>query len=128
MAPSDSSRVRPRIDRLAAAYAAVALAATALAGVLGGVEAALAAALGGGVAAAAQAWLAWRVLRRRVLASDAQGMLRALYWGEAVKLAAVAVMLLVIFRYWPGVPALPLIATFVVLQAVHWCSPLLLER
>lgn len=125
--PTEQGRVEPRLGRLIAAYVAVAGIAVAVAGLLGGAQKAAAAVLGGLAGAVPQAWFAWRVLRRGVLASDAQAMLRAMYLGEGVKLAAVAVILVGIFRYWPAVPALPLLATFVAVQAVHWVAPLLLD-
>jgi len=125
--PTEQGRVQPCLGRLIAAYVAVAGIAVAVAGLLGSATSVAAAALGGLAGVVPQAWFAWRVLRRGVLAGDAQGMLRAMYWGEAVKLAAVAVILVGIFRYWPTVPPLPLLATFVAVQAVHWATPLLLE-
>ena len=54
-------------------------------------------------------------------------MLRAMYVGEAVKLAAIVLVFVGIFRAWPEVPPLPLFLTFVAVQAVHWFAPLLLD-
>jgi F0F1-type ATP synthase assembly protein I len=112
---------------LFAAYAGVAGAAIAIAAGLGGRAQASAALAGAAAAIGPQAWFAWRALRRRVLTADAATMLRAMYLGEAVKLVAIVVILAGIFRYWPDVPALPLLMTFVAVQAVNWVTPLLLE-
>lgn len=97
-----------------------------LAGVLAGPPAAASAALGGTACLLPQAWFAWRVL---VVGrgGDAGRMLRALYWGEAVKLALIAVLLIAIFRTWPAVPPVPLVLGFIAVQAVHWFTPLLLD-
>lgn len=120
------ARSRPRILRLISAQAAVLLAATALAGALGGPPAALSAALGGTACLLPQAWFAWRVLAAAA-GGDAGRMLRAMYRGEAVKLALIAALLVVIFRAWPAVPPVPLILGFIAVQTVHWFTPLLLE-
>ncbi len=125
--PTEKPRVRVRLGRLMLTYAGVAAAAIAIAAGVGGRAQGVAAALGATAALAPQAWFAWRVLRRRVLASDAATMLRAMYFGEAVKLAAIVLILAGIFRYWPAVPPLPLLLTFVAVQAVNLVAPLLLE-
>lgn len=123
----DTTHRRPPVHRLIAVQAAVGAGAAALAGATGGSEAAAAAALGALAALVPQAWFAWRVFRRDVIEGGAATMLRAMYLGEAVKLAAIAVILVGIFRLWPGVPPLPLVLTFVAVQTVHWLAPLLLE-
>lgn len=119
-------RSRPRVLRLIAAQAGVLAAAGTLAGALGGRPAALSALLGGTACLLPQAWFAWRVLGAGH-EGDAGRMLRALYWGEAVKLALVAVLLIAIFRAWPAVPPVPLVLGFIAVQTVHWFAPLLLE-
>lgn len=113
--------------RLIAAQAIVGGGATALVAGAVGPAAALAAALGALAALLPQAWFAWRVFRRGVIEGGAATMLRAMYLGEAIKLAAIAVMFVGIFRLWPAVPPLPLLLTFVAVQTVHWFAPLLLE-
>lgn len=117
---------RPRVLRLLSASAGVLAAAAGIAGVLGGSPAATAAALGGTACLVPQAWFAWRVLIAG-RGGDAGGMLRALYWGEAVKLALIVVLLIAIFRIWPAVPPVPLVLGFIAVQSVHWFTPLLLD-
>lgn len=121
-----SERSRPRVLRLISAQATVLAAAAALAGALAGPPAALAAALGGAACLLPQAWFAWRVLVAGA-EGDAGRMLRALYWGEGVKLALIVVLLIAIFRAWPAVPPVPLVLGFVAVQTVHWFTPLLLD-
>lgn len=120
------SPTRPRIARLVAAEAATAVLATLVAGAFGGSPAALAAALGALSCGLPQAWFAWRALGPGSR-GDASDMLRALYRGEAVKLAAIAVFLIGIFRLWPEVPPLALVFGLIAVQAVHLLAPLLLE-
>lgn len=120
------SRPRPRIGRLVAAQFAVALAATALAGLLADAEAALATGLGALAGWLTHAWFAWRALGP-ASRGDAHTMLRAMYRGEAIKLAAIAVFLVGIFRLWPDVPALALVLGLIAVQVVHLLAPLLLE-
>lgn len=128
MAPQTGSNPgRPPVHRLIAAQAAIAALAVLVSAALGGGAAALAAAAGGLTAVLPQAWFAWRVFRRGVIEGGAGAMLRAMYLGEAVKLAAIAVLFVGIFQAWPEVPPLPLLLTFVAVQAVHWFAPLLLE-
>lgn len=117
---------RPRVLRLLSASAAVLAAAAGVAGVLAGSPAATAAALGGTACLVPQAWFAWRVLIAG-RGGDAGRMLRALYWGEAVKLALIVVLLIAIFRIWPAVPPVPLVLGFIAVQSVHWFTPLLLD-
>lgn len=117
---------RPRVLRLLGASAAVLAAAAGVAGVLAGSPAATAAALGGTACLVPQAWFAWRVLIAG-RGGDAGRMLRALYWGEAVKLALIVVLLIAIFRIWPAVPPVPLVLGFIAVQSVHWFTPLLLD-
>ena len=116
---------RPRIRRLIAAQVVVLALAAGIAGALAGRPAAAAAALGGATCLLPQAWFAYRVLGP---GGDAGQMLRALYLGEATKLAAIVVLLVAIFRAWPDVPLAPLILGFIGVQAVHWFAPILLEN
>lgn len=121
-----SSRPRPRIVRLVTAQFAAGLVATALAGLLAGAQAALATGLGASTGWLTHAWFAWRALGP-ASRGDAHAMLRALYRGEAIKLAAIAVFLVGVFRLWPEVPALALVLGLVAVQVVHLLAPLLLE-
>lgn len=100
--------------------------AVAVASIAGGREAAVAAGLGGLTCVLPQVWFAWRLFA----ADTAQpaSMLGALYIGEGVKLVAIAVAFMAIFRVWPEVPPLPLILAFIAVQSVHWFAPLLLEQ
>lgn len=118
---------RTRVGRLIAAQAAVVVLAAALSGVFAGREHALAGALGGLSCLLPQAWFAWRVFRVAPGGSP-QAMLAAFYQGEVVKVALIVVVLIVVFRAWPEVPPVPLVLTFIAVQAVHWFAPLLLER
>lgn len=120
------SRPRPRIGRLVAAQLAVGLAATALAGLWADAEAALATGLGALAGWLTHAWFAWRALGP-ASRGDAHTMLRAMYRGEAIKLAAIAVFLVGVFRLWPDVPALALVLGLIAVQVVHLLAPLLLE-
>ena len=120
------SRPRPRIARLVAAQLAVGLLATALAALLAGAEAALATGLGACAGWLTHAWFAWRALGP-ASRGDAHTMLRALYRGEAIKLAAIAVFLVGVFRLWPEVPALALVLGLIGVQVVHLLAPLLRE-
>ena len=122
--PGGLGRFR-RVRRLLAAQAAVVFAAVAIAWAAAGREAALAAVLGGLVSLVPQAWFAWRVFAADP--ADPGAMLRALYRGEGIKLAAIALGLVAIFRAWPEVPPLPLILTFIAVQLAHWLAPLLLD-
>jgi ATP synthase protein I len=108
------------------AQAATAVAAAAVAWIAGGESAGMAAALGGLTCLLPQVWFAWRVFA----ADPAQpaAMLGALYVGEGLKLVAIAVAFMAIFRVWPEVPPLPLILAFIAVQTVHWFAPLLLEQ
>jgi ATP synthase protein I len=99
---------------------------TGLAFALGGRNPAAAAALGGLACLLPSAWFAWRVFGADP--SDPNSMLGAMYLGEAVKLAAIALAFAAIFRFWPDVPALPLVLTFIAVQTVHWFAPLLVEQ
>ncbi len=120
------TRPRPRIARLVAAQFAAGLIATALAGLLAGAQAALATGLGALAGWLTHGWCAWRALGP-ASRGDAHTMLRALYRGEAIKLAAIAVFLVGVFRLWPGVPALALVLGLIAVQVVHLLAPLLLE-
>lgn len=115
-----------RVRRLLAAQAGVAALGTGLAFALGGRNPAAAAALGGLACLLPSAWFAWRVFGADP--SDPNSMLGAMYLGEAVKLAAIALAFAAIFRFWPDVPALPLVLTFIAVQTVHWFAPLLVEQ
>lgn len=123
---SDSPGRLRRVRRLLAAQAGVAGIATAIAFAIDGEIAAAAAALGGLTCLLPGAWFAWRVFGADP--SDPNAMLRALYRGEGVKLAAIAVAFVAIFRGWPDVPPAPLVLTFIAVQTVHWFAPLLLEQ
>ena len=127
-APQSASRPGRfrRIRRLLAAQAGVAGLAVAIACAVDGQAAATAAALGGLTCLLPGAWFAWRVFGAD--SSDPDAMLRALYRGEGVKLAAIAVAFAAIFRGWPEVPPAPLVLTFIAVQTVHWFAPLLLEQ
>lgn len=118
---------RRRVGRLVAAQAGVIALAVAFSAALAGREPALASLLGGLSCLLPQAWFAWRVFRVTP-GSSPQAMLAAFYQGEMVKLALIVVVLIVIFRAWPEVPPVPLVLTFIAVQAVHWFAPLLLER
>ncbi|MEX0607130.1 MAG: ATP synthase subunit I [Halofilum sp. (in: g-proteobacteria)] len=124
--PSQHPPTRPRIGRLIAAQFAVGALATGSAGVLAGSAAALAAGLGALSCALPQSWFAWRALGPRSR-GDVHTMLRALYRGEAVKLAAIAVFLIGIFRLWPELPPLALVSGLISVQVVNLLTPLLLE-
>lgn len=123
--PGNKARRGPGIRRLVAAQAAVAALAVGAAWVSGGGEAGRGALAGGLVALVPQAWFAWRVFAADP--NDPGAMLRALYRGEGIKLAAIALALVAIFRAWPEVPPLPLILAFIAVQSVHWFAPLLLD-
>lgn len=120
------SRSQPRIVRLVAAQFAVGLIATALSALLAGAQAALATGLGAFASWLTHAWFAWRALGP-ASRGDAHTMLRALYRGEAIKLAAIAVFLVGVFRLWPEVPALALVLGLIAVQVVHLLAPLLIE-
>lgn len=126
-APQSASpgRLR-RVRRLLAGQAVVAALATGVAYALDGSNASAAAALGALTCLAPNAWFAWRVFAAD--SSDPGAMLRALYLGEGVKLAAIAVAFTAIFRSWPEVPPAPLMLSFIAVQTVHWFAPLLLEQ
>ncbi len=115
-----------RIRRLLAAQAGVAAVAAGIAFALAGAAAAGAAALGGLTCLLPAAWFAWRVFGADP--SDPNAMLRALYRGEGIKLAAIALAFAAIFEGWPQVPPAPLVLTFIAVQTVHWFAPLLLEQ
>lgn len=115
---------RPGIRRLVAAQGVVLVVAAGIASAIAGWTGGLAAALGGATCLLPQAWFAYRVLGP---GGDAGQMLRALYLGEATKLATIVVVLVVIYRAWPDVPLAPLILGFIAVQAVHWFAPILLE-
>ncbi|WP_175443126.1 ATP synthase subunit I [Halofilum ochraceum] len=123
--PSGASRLRP-VRRLLLAQAGTGAVAAGIAWLAGGDKAALAAALGGLTCLLAQVWFAWRVFAADPAKPAA--MLGALYIGEGVKLASIAVAFMAIFRVWPEVPPLPLILAFIAVQTVHWFAPLLLEQ
>lgn len=121
---------RPRIGRLIAAHVAAGAFATAIAGALAGGESALAAALGAGCFLLPQAYFVWRALglpTRGAESKDPGVMLGALYRGEAIKLAGIAVLLVGVYRLWPEVPPLALVLGFIAVQSVHWFAPLLLD-
>lgn len=119
-----TSGARHRLGRLILAQAGACAAAVAIAWVLGGRSAALAAALGGLSCLIPSAWFAARVFAAE--RSEPGAMLRALYWGEGVKLVGIALLLVGIFRLWPQVPAPALIMGLIAVQAAHWFAPLLL--
>jgi len=119
-----ASRLRP-VRRLLWAQAGMAALAAAIAGAAGGPPAALAAVLGGLTCLVPQVWFAWRVFAADP--GQPAAMLGALYVGEGLKLVAIAVAFVAIFRVWPAVPPLPLILAFIAVQTVHWFAPLLLE-
>lgn len=123
--PSGASRLRP-VRRLLLAQAGTGAVAAGIAWLAGGQTAALAAALGGLTCLLAQVWFAWRVFAADP--AEPAAMLGALYIGEGVKLASIAVAFMAIFRVWPEVPPLPLILAFIAVQTVHWFAPLLLEQ
>lgn len=123
--PEGTSRLR-RVWRLLAAQAGVAAIAVVIAWITGGRPAATAAALGGLTCLVPQVWFAWRVFGADP--ADPGAMVRALYRGEGVKLAAIALAFVAIFRAWPEVPPLPLVLAFIAVQTVHWFAPLLLEQ
>ena len=125
---SDPTQRTPRVRRLVAAQAAAGAAVALIAGVVAGRAAAQAALLGALTGLVPQAWFAWRVLRRDVLEGGAATMLRAMYLGEAFKLAFIAVMFVGIFRLWPAVPPLPLLLALIAVLAVHWLAPVLLQQ
>lgn len=127
MPPQPSTRHRPRFGRLLLAQAGAGALAAAVAALAGGADAALSAALGAATCLLSQAWFVWRVFGRAGQ-GDARAMLRAMYRGEAIKLVAIAVILIGIFRAWPEVPPLPLLLGFMAVQAVHWLAPLLLQE
>ncbi|MDZ7748234.1 MAG: ATP synthase subunit I [Halofilum sp. (in: g-proteobacteria)] len=113
-----------------AAQAAVGGAGAALAAAAAGEQAALASAAAGraGRHCCRSAWFAVaRVSTRRDRGGRRRRCCGRMYLGEAIKLAAIAVIFVGIFRVWPEVPPLPLILTFVAVQTVHWFAPLLLE-
>ena len=123
--PRGASRLRP-VRRLLLAQAGTVAVAVVIAELTGGRHAASAAMLGGLTCLLPQVWFAWRVFA----ADPAKpvSMLGALYVGEGLKLASIAVAFVVIFRVWPGVPPLPLMLAFIAVQTVHWFAPLLLEQ
>jgi ATP synthase protein I len=114
------------VRRLLAAQAAIGVLATLIAWIAVGSTAAQAAALGGLACLGPQVWFAWRVFAADPAKPAA--MLGALYVGEGLKLVAIAIAFMAIFRVWPEVPPLPLILTFIAVQTVHWFAPLLLEQ
>lgn len=121
---------RPRIARLIAAHLAAGVLATAIAGAVGGNDAAWAAALGAASFGLPQMYMVWRALgsvSRGADSQDARTMLGALYRGEAIKLAGIAVFLIAVFRLWPEVPPLALVLGFIAVQSVHLFAPLLLD-
>lgn len=123
--PNGASRLHP-VRRLLLAQAVIAVVAAAVGWIAGGQPAGMAAALGGLTCLVPQVWFAWRVF-----AADPgkpAAMLGALYVGEGLKLVAIAVAFMAIFRVWPEVPPLPLILAFIAVQTVHWFAPLLLEQ
>jgi len=119
------SRLR-RVWRLLAAQAGVAVIAVAISWIAAGQPAASAAALGGLTCLVPQVWFTWRVFGADP--ADPGAMVRALYRGEGIKLAAIALAFVGIFRAWPEVPPLPLVLAFIAVQTVHWFAPLLLEQ
>lgn len=126
------ARTRPRYGRLIGAQAAVGALVSAVAAAVAGPAVALAATLGALTGTLPQAWLAWRVFgpggaTAREGIQDPRVMLRALFRGESIKLAATAVAVIGIFRFWPAVPPIPLIVGLMAVQAAHWFAPLLLE-
>ena len=123
--PRGASRLRP-VRRLLFAQAGIGLVAVGIAWFAGGRPAAMAAALGGLTCLLPQVWFAWRVFAADPAKPTA--MLGALYLGEGLKLASIAVAFMAIFRVWPEVPPLPLILAFIAVQTVHWFAPLLLEQ
>ncbi len=125
--PSQHPPMRPRIARLIAAQLAAGALTTGAAGTLAGAAAALAAGLGALSCALPQAWFAWRALGP-ASRGDVRTMLRAMYRGEAIKLAGIAVILIGIFRLWPELPPLALVSGLIAVQAVNFLTPLLLER
>ncbi len=123
--PRGASRLRP-VRRLLLAQAGTGGVAVAIAWFAAGHSAAVAAALGGLTCLLSQLWFAWRLFAADPAKPTA--MLGALYIGEGVKLASIAVAFVAIFRVWPEVPPLPLILAFIAVQTVHWFAPLLLEQ
>ena len=123
--PERSSRLR-RVRRLLVAQVAVAAVAAVIAWIVGGQTVATAALLGGMTCLVPQLWFAWRVFAADP--ADPGAMVRALYRGEGIKLATIALAFVAIFRAWPEVPPLPLILAFIAVQTVHWFAPLLLEQ
>lgn len=119
-----AARVRGLV-RLITLQALVVLAAAGTAAALAGRDAAAAAAAGGLICLVPHAWFAARLLAADP--GDPGAVVRALYAGEGVKLAAIAIAMVALFRAWPDVPPLPLILSFIAVQAVHWLTPLLLE-
>lgn len=123
--PGAAARVRG-LRSLLAAQVAVVMLAMAVAAVAGGGTAAMAAGLGGCAYLIPHAWFAWRVLGADP--NDPDAILRALYRGEAIKLGATVLAFAAIFTWWPQVPPLPLMLTFIAVQLVHWLTPVLLEQ
>ncbi|MDZ7788293.1 MAG: ATP synthase subunit I [Halofilum sp. (in: g-proteobacteria)] len=123
--PRGASRLR-RVRRLLVAQAGMAAVAVAVAWLAVDQTAAVAAMLGGLTCLVPQVWFAWRVFAADP--AEPASMVRALYRGEGIKLATIALAFVAIFRAWPEVPPLPLILAFIAVQTVHWFAPLLLEQ
>src|SRR6184192_1784420 len=100
--------------------AVVSVTAALCAGGFAGARAGLSALLGGGIATAGSLAMAGLVFGRGAGAS-AQRALDALYVGEAVKLAVVIVLFVVVLKVMRVAP-MPMLATFAATYLVYWIA------
>ena len=128
--PSDGTYIKvlaidlPHARRLAfgvvLGQAVVSVTAALCAGGFAGARAGLSALLGGGIATAGSLAMAGLVFGRGAGAS-AQRALDALYVGEAVKLAVVIVLFVVVLKVTRVAP-MPMLATFAATYLVYWIA------
>jgi ATP synthase protein I len=100
--------------------AGVTVIATFIAWMLGGEHAALSALIGGGIATVASLAMAGLVFGGRT-AGSAQRALQAFYVGEAVKVALVIALFVLVLK-WVSVQPLALLTSFIATVLVYWIA------
>ena len=98
----------------------VTLCAAAIAGLVGGLEAAVSLLLGGGIGILGAFSYAWRAMRGKE--TDPGKLYRAQMLGEAYKYAAVLGSFALVFVGFKDVAALPLFLGFVLTVVVYWAA------
>lgn len=113
---------RQRAFRLVALQVAVAII-IALFWLAAGGTAMLAAILGGLAAVLPNVYFTMRFFSQTE-ARKADRIIRNFYWGELTKLLLSALIVIALFKWWPGMPPLPFFSGFICASLGFWFAPL----